>query len=283
MRSRIVPALVAAIVAVAAFVVSPGPAGSVPQWAPAASAAIHPGVQTDTSGAQCTANFIFFDPADATTVYIGQAAHCSSTGSNTDTNGCLTSSLPLGTPVNVDGASRPGTLAYNSWIAMRAAGETNAAACQYNDFALVRLDPADVGKVNPSVPHWGGPVGLDSGGVGIGESVYSYGNSSLRFGITQLSPKTGTNDAELGGGWSHSTSTMITPGIPGDSGSGLLDSGGRAAGVLSTLGVSVPGGVSNNWSDLAKALAYARAHGFSGLELAAGTQAFTPNKVPLGI
>lgn len=53
------------------------PAAAAPAWAPAASAAIHPGVQTFTNGAQCTANFVFYD---GTAVYIGQAAHCSGTG-----------------------------------------------------------------------------------------------------------------------------------------------------------------------------------------------------------
>ena len=61
----------------------------------AAAASIHPGVQTFTGGAQCTANFIF---RDASSTYIGQAAHCSGTGGSASTNGCTTGSLPLGTP-----------------------------------------------------------------------------------------------------------------------------------------------------------------------------------------
>src|SRR5262245_10677029 len=76
-------------------------AGAAPQWAPAATAAVHPGVQTFTDGAQCTANFIY---ADATNVYIGQAAHCAGTGGNTETDGCTSASLPLGTEVDVTGA-----------------------------------------------------------------------------------------------------------------------------------------------------------------------------------
>jgi hypothetical protein len=32
-------------------------------------------------------------------VYLGQAAHCSSTGGDTETNGCSTHSLALGTPI----------------------------------------------------------------------------------------------------------------------------------------------------------------------------------------
>lgn len=76
----------------------------VPAGAAAASTApIRPGVQTFTKGGQCTANFIF---RDATSTYIGQAAHCSGTGAATSTNGCTSGSLPLGTPVTVTGASR---------------------------------------------------------------------------------------------------------------------------------------------------------------------------------
>ena len=39
------------------------------------------------------------------------------------------------------GASKPGTLAYNSWLAMQAAGETDPDACAYNDFALIQDRP----------------------------------------------------------------------------------------------------------------------------------------------
>src|SRR5207248_11468419 len=132
------------------------PAGAAPTWAPAATAPIHPGVQTITAGGQCTANFIYFD---ASNVYIGQAAHCAGTGGNTATNGCTSGSLPLGTPVTVNGASRPGTLVYNSWLTMQqVTHETDSETCQYNDLAIVKLDPADYAKVNPSIPTWGGPV-----------------------------------------------------------------------------------------------------------------------------
>src|SRR5688500_18199446 len=124
-------------------------AGAAPGWAPADTATVHPGVQTFTDGGQCTANFVF---NEATDIYIGQAAHCSGTGAATDTNGCDAGSLPLGTPVEVDGASQPGTLAYSSWIAMQRAGESNTNACEYNDFALVRLNAADHDVVNPSIP-----------------------------------------------------------------------------------------------------------------------------------
>ena len=240
-----------------------------PNWAPAATAAIRPGVMTDTNGGQCTANFVFTDPAGA--VYIGQAAHCSGTGAATDTNGCDAQVLPLGTPVGVGGASRPGRLVYNSWIAMQKAGEKNPNTCAHNDFALVQLDPADAGKVNPTVPVFGGPTRLGTGTVG-GSQVYSYGNSSLRLGIPVLSPKTGVSLGDEAGGWTRSVYT-VTPGIPGDSGSGFLNDRGEAIGVLSTLAI-LPVPASNGVSDLAKAVAYARDHGGPRVTLAAGTERF---------
>jgi hypothetical protein len=255
-------------------------AGAVPTWAPASTAPVHPGVQTDTNGGQCTANFVFYDAGN---VYIGQAAHCSTTGGQTDTNGCTSGSLPLGTPVTVGGASRPGTMVYNSWLTMQSGHETDPDTCQYNDLALVKLDPADVAKVNPSVPHWGGPNGLNSVGTAAYQLVYSYGNSSLRLGLALLGPKLGISNGDNGGGWSHSVST-ITPGIPGDSGSAFLDRTGKALGILSTLNVSVPGGVTNGVGDLRRELDYLHSHtSFTGVQLALGTVAFNPNRLPLGI
>src|SRR4051794_25959084 len=97
---RVITGLLAGGVA-AATALTGGSAEAAPTWAPAASASIHPGVQLVTDGSQCTANFIY---SDGTNVYIGQAAHCSGTDGNTATNGCTSHSLPVGTPVEIDGA-----------------------------------------------------------------------------------------------------------------------------------------------------------------------------------
>jgi hypothetical protein len=242
-------------------------------WSPAATAPIHPGVQTFTAGAQCTSNFVF---QEGSTVYLGQAAHCSGTGGQTETDGCTSGSLPLGTPVEVSGAAKPGTLAYNSWLTMQAGGEEDPDTCAYNDLALIRLDPADVGKVNPSVPGYGGPTGVGTVGD-LGSTVFSYGNSELRLGIAKLSPKQGTVIQNEGGGWSHVVIT-VTPGVPGDSGSGFINETGQAIGVLSTLQLApLPG--TNGVGDLQHELAYARAHGFPGLQLVPGTEPFKPDLV----
>ena len=135
-------------------------------------------------------------------MYVGQAAHCSGTGGATETNGCDSGSLPNGTPVEIEHATQPGTMVYNSWIAMQQAGETNADACDFNDFALVRVAAADAGSVNPTIPFWGGPTGMTDGVTDLGK-VLSYGNSSLRLGLDPLKPKEGVKIATEGNGWSH--------------------------------------------------------------------------------
>jgi hypothetical protein len=264
--------LVCALVAAA---LAPAAASAAPTWAPASSAAIHPGVMTFTDGAQCTANFVFFD---ATDIYIGQAAHCSGTGGATETNGCDSGSLPVGTPVEVDGASQPGTMVYNSWLTMQAKGETDPNTCDYNDFALVRLNLADHGKVNPSVPFWGGPNAVGAT-TQLRDKVYSYGNSSLRLGVSQLSPKEGYSLGDGGGGWTHTVYTL-TPGIPGDSGSAFLSKSGAALGVLSTVAIAPVTG-SNGVGDVQREFNYMKANSsFSGASLAPGTEPFKAGSLP---
>jgi hypothetical protein len=256
------------------LVVAAVPPSVASAWAPPGQATVHPGVQVFTEGAQCTSNFVF---EEGTEVFLGQAAHCSGTGGQTETDGCSSGSLPLGTPVEVKGAGKPGTLVYSSWLTMQATGETDPDICAFNDFALIEIDPSDVASVNPSVPGFGGPTKVGTPG-GLGSTVYSYGNSELRGGIAQLSPKQGIVVQGQGNGWSHNL-LMLTPGIPGDSGSGFLNGSGAAFGVLSTLQLAPLAG-SNGVGDLAKELAYMRTHsGFTEMKLVPGTEPFKANLV----
>ncbi|MFC6342218.1 hypothetical protein ACFP8W_09530 [Nocardioides hankookensis] len=276
-----------AALALATLGLSTAPAGfgsAPPRWAPADSATIHPGTMMYTKGAQCTANFVYRDKAGH--VFVGYAAHCAGLGEATDTNGCQAKSLPLGTKVTfneggnvTDEGTRlaTGTLVYSSWRTMRRLGTTDASTCAYNDLALVKVKPRDVAKVNPSIPFWGGPTGIDTNGTAAGDRVFTFGNSSLRGGAEALSPHTGISlgDDAADGGWSHPLYT-VTPGVPGDSGSAFLSEDGKAIGVLSTLGLA-PLPASNNIGDLGKELAFARAHsGLKGLRLVKGTEKFSP-------
>jgi hypothetical protein len=261
-----------------ASVVPPAAANAAVAAAP--GKAIGPGVQMFTSGAQCTGNFAFADRRGRR--YVGYAAHCAGRGGATDTDGCRTRSLPLGTRVRfATGATAVtrgttlghGRLVYSSWRAMRAAGTRNANACAANDFALVRVDAADRRRVNPSVPFWGGPTGLGRRAPAT-SSVYSWGQSSLRP-TTLLSPKTGVSLGATYGGWGMDVYT-VTPGIPGDSRSGFLDAEGKAVGTLSTVAIAPLAG-SNGLGNLRRELAFARKHsGIEGLRLLHGRQPFSP-------
>ena len=284
LRRAVAVLAVVASALLGAAAVTTAPAQAAPQWAPAATAKIHPGTMMYTAGAQCTANFVYTDASS--NVYVGYAAHCAGLGEATDTNGCLAESLPLGTPVTFnEGGSLisegtvvgQGTLVYSSWLKMHELGTTDANTCAYNDLALVKVAAGDTGKVNPSIPFWGGPTGIDTNGTAAGDRVYTYGNSSLRFGISQLSPHTGISigDDAADGGWSHPLYT-VTPGVPGDSGSAFVSADGKAIGVLSTLGLA-PLPLSNNIGDLGKELAFAQANsGIAGLTLVNGTEPFDP-------
>jgi hypothetical protein len=265
-------AAVAATVSVGVLMPGTASAGS-PAWAPNGQATIHPGVITNTQGGgECTANFIFYNASD---VFIGQAAHCAGTGAPTETSGCTSATKPLGTPVTIGGASKPGTLVYSSWITMAKLGEKDANTCAFNDFALVKIDPADRGKINPSVPFFGGPTGIFSGSTALGDRIFTYGNSPLRGGVAALSPKTGFSLGDDGGGWSHTCYTA-TPGVPGDSGSAVLSGDGKALGVLTSLAVA-PLAASNGVGDMSRELDYLNAHGGLGtITLAPGTEPFHP-------
>jgi hypothetical protein len=272
------------LVAAAGIAATTAPVQAAAGYAPADTAGIHPGTMMYTDGAQCTANFVYTDGAGNT--YVGYAAHCAGTGAATDTDGCSTQSLPLGTKVTfneggslVDEGTQvgTGTLAYSSWLTMQKNGEKDTNTCAYNDLALVKVDSADAGKVNPSVPFWGGPTGIDTDGTAAGDRVYTYGNSSLRAGVEELKPHTGASlgDDTADGGWSHPVYT-VTPGIPGDSGSGFMSADGSALGVLSTVAIAPLAG-SNGVGDLAKELAYAQSNsGIGGLDLVNGTEPFAP-------
>src|SRR6478752_1446166 len=135
-RSQLAAAFAAATVTIltaALMALSPAPAGAANQWAPADTATIHPGTMMYTEGAQCTANFVYTDSAG--NVYVGYAAHCAGKGEATDTDGCQTDSLPLGTKVTFnEGGSLidegtevgSGTLVYSSWPTEKQLGTTDA-------------------------------------------------------------------------------------------------------------------------------------------------------------
>ena len=107
------------------------------------------------------------------------------------------------------------------------------------------------------------------------------GGELLKCSFCGKSQKTGLSLGTTGNGWSHPTYT-VSPGIPGDSGSALLGPNGQAAGVLSTLALAPLAG-SNNYADLASAIAYMHSHGGPQATVANGTEPFDGSRLPLGL
>ncbi len=266
-----------------------GTAGASPQprFGPVTSG-IFPGVQSRTVNSMCTVNFVFTDAA--ANVYFGQSAHCARTALKKEAaqpNGCTFGSKPLGTKVTFVDSRVRGTMVYSSWLAMQKVDETDAFACADNDFALVKIPRYAHNQVNPTMPLFGGPTGLNTEGTQPGDTVLGYGNSPTRQDLSDLKPKQSVSIGDAHDGWSHLIYSA-TPGIPGDSGGPYLDAQGRALGSLSTL-VLGPAPLANSITDINKALAYAQKHsGIKGLRLAEGTEKFqgptvanpTLNQVP---
>lgn len=228
-----------------------------PPWPDPEDASIRPGVVV-RAGGQCTSNFLFATPHNAT-LMLGVAAHCVADAPDTSTDGCSEEVEPMepGTQVEVEGASQPGVLVYSSWWTMQTMEDPGEDACRYNDFALVALDPDDREKISPAVKEFGGPTGLASAdAVGVGDEVKWYGSTSLTPDGRQTSRHEGNIVSSQS--WSFQAYSVI-PGVPGDSGSGFMLEDGSAAGVLVTVQTVYPG--ANGATKLDPALAFAAEQG----------------------
>lgn len=193
-------------------------------WAPVKTARIRPGAEAFVPGGQCTTNFLFRTPDNAT-LYMGLAAHCFGEEAG--------KTLPRGTAIAIGGVQDAGRLAYNPWEQVMA---------DDNDFALVALSntPYIRGQVNPSVLHFGGPVGLKaSSAVQLGDKVVTYGHSSLRQPQDPDNPREGYVVQK-----EQFRIQFVTdhPGIPGDSGSEVMTKDGQAVAVLTQKLQSLTGG-----------------------------------------
>jgi prepilin-type processing-associated H-X9-DG protein len=165
MRSKRLPATFFAGLALAATAFHPGAAGASAagstggRWASPDTAAIHPGVKVTMGGVDCLAGFVL---VDGKKVFLTITGGCASVWPGEDVNGCGNDRDaggvdPPRTPATIQGAKHEGWLAYHSWSRMKLQSETRPNRCQYNNLALVRVDPRDVKRVNPSIPAVGGP------------------------------------------------------------------------------------------------------------------------------
>jgi hypothetical protein len=174
----------------------------------------------------CTMNFVF---TDGTSSYIGTAGHCAGKGK--------TVIAQIGTRVDPT----------DSVIVMLAA--IGSVVRSWNggigrDFALVKINPGF--KVVPGMAGALGPTGAFCGDP-VGQPVMHYGHGYIFF-VEQGNPKFGEVVPDLtllfrfaspnGFNW-------VGYGLPGDSGSGVMNAAGLAVGDLThgigVAGVPVPG------------------------------------------
>lgn len=180
---------------------------------------VRPGAILQTEAGTCSLNFMFTDPQGNR--YMGTAGHCllATTPIGGGGNVGEFTFAPGEGPEAVDGAgNRIGEFAY-------------AVLEDPRDFALVRLDEGI--EASPQVCSFGGPTGINDETAGLLEPtvLQSFGNPlGLGTGVTAKSfVALGLPDRD------HVFATGLV--LPGDSGGPVLDTAGRAVGVVITTGL----------------------------------------------
>jgi hypothetical protein len=174
----------------------------------------------------CTMNFVF---TDGTSSYIGTAGHCAGTG-NTVIAQIATRVDPTDTLIVTLAAIGSVVNSWNSGIG--------------KDFALVKINSGF--KVVPGVAGALGPTGVFCGDP-VGQPVMHYGHGYIFF-VEQGYAKFGEVIPDLTLLFNFTTShgfNWVGYGLPGDSGSGVMNAAGLVVGDLThgigVAGVPVPG------------------------------------------
>ena len=178
---------------------------------------VRPGAIVLTDVGQCTLNFLF-QGSDGSR-YIGTAGHC------------ILGTSPFGGDVG-EMAWAPGTGPVARDADGNPIGEFAYAILQDpKDFSLIRLDP--LVEANPGMCHFGGPTAVNDDRPGLTELVVLnwFGNG---VGVGAVLP---ARSAVAAGMPSPDHVFAHGAAAPGDSGSGVISSDGRAVGVLVTVGV----------------------------------------------
>jgi hypothetical protein len=178
---------------------------------------VRPGAIVRSDVGQCTLNFLFLGSDGSR--YIGTAGHC------------ILGTSPFGGDVG-EMAWAPGTGPEARDSGGNRIGEFAYAILQDpKDFSLIRLDPQV--QANAGMCHFGGPTAVNNDQPGLLQPVVLnwFGNG---VGVGALLPARSALAAGM-----PNPDHVFAQGIavPGDSGSGVISSDGRAVGVLVTVGV----------------------------------------------
>lgn len=187
---------------------------------------VRPGALVESDVGLCTMNFLFTG-SDGNR-YIGTAGHCIIEAPSTGGDFADRSWGPGEGPVARDGdGKRIGEFAY------AALNDSEEA-----DFSLIRLDPGVAASAQ--MCQFGGPTGLNSDRPGLTAPTVlnHFGNGILVGNIAVTNQTTVPARSALALGM-PSPKHVYAEGlvVPGDSGSGIQSSDGRAVGVVVTTGV----------------------------------------------
>ena len=265
LRSTLVAAATAAA-ALASVAPADASAGGL-HWASAATAKIKPGLSSvDVAGVRCVVGFLL---TDGTRVYAAVPASCTGVSDGQPTNGCTEAQVPYGLKVPITGARFKAVFVYSSFVRMQLAGTRRTNVCHNNDLSLLRLDPRDIKRANPSLAAVGGPTG-------VSQSAPAFPDQ-LTVVLSGASTRAAA-DATASGGWSH---TMVVGGPVNDAlvGSPVVDGQGKALGMVSfTPQQGGPG--TSTATDLYREITFLqKVRGFRHVHLAKGTMRYTPTGV----
>jgi len=218
------------------------PAGEpvAPGWAPLDLATIRPGTPLALpGGASCPTNFLFARP-DNGTLFLGTTAHCL----RDYTVGAVFS---IGAPENI------AVVIYHSYQTMAELGESDRAALENNDFAVVMIDSSSRDQVNPTPLVGGGPTGLADG------AGFVTGHQVVTRAATPEQPdwRDGVITSTIGD-WALLVH-HAPPILPGGMGGAVLTPQGEAVGHVISL-VAAPEAGANAVARLDTVMAYAAEH-----------------------
>jgi prepilin-type processing-associated H-X9-DG protein len=241
-------------------------------WGSVETAKIRPGVTVEMGGVQCQAGFVL---TDGKRVFLTTTGGCASIWPGEDVNGCATSRDSAGvdpprTEVTIQGARHLGWLAYHSFARMKLTGEKHGNRCHYNSLALIRVDPRDVKRTNPTIPVVGGPERVATAATAAPSSLVAF-----LPGMTNAQAIDTTN-----GGWAHTA--MVDGHVAAtNAGAPVLTPGGAALGMVTV--VPPQGTVGETTvADLGRQLKQLRqVDRFSHVHLARGTKPYSGPGLPL--
>ena len=177
---------------------------------------VRPGGRVQSKVGFCTFNFLFRSPDGQR--YMGTAGHCilGMTEPPPGQTSELTWAPGAGPEAKDAGGVRIGEFVY-------------AILEDPKDFALIRLDPGV--EASPEMCHFGGPTGLNGDETPDIVELEYYG---LGVGVGTVLP---ARSAVAAGLPDPDHVYAFGAALPGDSGSGVISSDGRAVGVLVSVGI----------------------------------------------